>query len=391
MQAGKSWGAIMSFWYPYNDPHEAALRLGVFADQHVGPICGITYSDGRQVALLRRPRTGGGHPATYLNVLCHRGIPAPVAKPHQAPPPGFMQQAEAFAWAVLKINHLAPEDLRADAEAIGAAATKVWRAGRDNIWEPAHRWMIDPRHKSYVDGLGVAMDVVGVIAGVGFFLAFSPALGAVAITTGVAAAVGSGLLLVADGLVWGTEVSGHKDWSEHLENSKAIQWMRIVGTIGALADVAVGGPRALKELQKLGREIDEGLEAAGAMEARMAAARARAGQIRRAHPDKANKLRHQANVIARDAAEHRAKLQQVARRGHLQAARDLGAGYGATPVGAGLFAGSPPSMLLTERQRHADEVFLHSMEAKLHPLEPHGGMPRDAHLEMRVSFLKRAR
>lgn len=380
----------MSFWYPYRDGHEATTRLSAFADSHVGLGCGITWSDGQQVALLRAAHAGGGA-AHYLNVLCHRGLPPPPPAVKPVPPPTFLHEAEEFAWSVLKRTHLTPDDLKADAQAAGhameAGAAKVYRAGRDNIWEPVHRWMIDPRHKSYADGFGVAMDVVGVIAGAAFFIGFAPEIGALAVATGVAAAGGSALLLIADGMTWGAEITGNKDFSERWENSRVVQWMRIVGTVGALSDIAVGGPRALKDVHKLGKEIEEGLELAGQAEERMAQARASARQINRAHPDKANKLRHQANVIAKQAAEHRASAHAATVRRAVVGARDAGASYVATPVGAALFAGSPPSMLLTKAQQGVDRKYLELVEAKRHPIEPEGGMPRDAHLEVRVSAL----
>ena len=104
-----------------------------------------------------------------------------------------------------------------NAQAQQAASQAMFNAVRDDVWEPAHRFML--RHKQGADLAGVVIDAVGVFAGVAFVIALSPEIGALAVVTGVAAAVGSGVLLVADGAVYATEATGHKELIYNLYES----------------------------------------------------------------------------------------------------------------------------------------------------------------------------
>ena len=80
------------FWYPYAGSGDAALRLARFVDHQFGPACGITWSDGRRVAMLRKPRIAGGH-GKILNVL-RTHVPPPPKRP--AGTVGFAPRAKAL-------------------------------------------------------------------------------------------------------------------------------------------------------------------------------------------------------------------------------------------------------------------------------------------------------
>ena len=54
------------FWYPYLNAEDAAARLGRFVNHTHGRGCGITWSDGYHVTVLRQPQMVKGH-GTYLN------------------------------------------------------------------------------------------------------------------------------------------------------------------------------------------------------------------------------------------------------------------------------------------------------------------------------------
>jgi hypothetical protein len=45
---------MAGFWYPYADFSEARSRLTGFADATVGPQCGISFSDGINICVVRQ-------------------------------------------------------------------------------------------------------------------------------------------------------------------------------------------------------------------------------------------------------------------------------------------------------------------------------------------------
>lgn len=375
---GGGTGKMAGFWSPYADMHEAATRIGRFADKAFGPGCGIFFSDGRSVALLRRAHLDAHGAGRYLNVLCTH-----ISAPH--PPPagpaaasGFRARAERFFGEFLQASGEAElTNARLQHEAAEAAIKAV----HDKVWEPAHNYLL--AHKKFADGVGVAADVLGVFAGAVFVVALGPevvgALGLAAVATGISAALGSTLLLVADGRVFIPEIMGDEETSRRVENQPFTQWARIIGTAMTLVDIPVGGPRALVEVGRRGGEARVALSAARKSDTMAEAARARAAGVvhPRKHPTEVQRWRHRANVLARQAEHHRTEAESLANRMRWVAGRDVGASFVATPTGTALLVGSPPSMVLSAKQKEADEAF------KL--LEPEHGMPADIRLEMRTS------
>lgn len=366
-------------FYPYANVQDAASRIGRFAERVAGPGCGLTWSDGTTVALLRRAQAAGGH-GTYLNVL-RRHVSAPPPPP---PPPakatGFLAHAEAIFWRAMELEG---EAELANAEIQMAGARAMTEAVRDNIWEPAHQYLL--RHKKVADGVGVAVDVIGVIAGAAFVIALTPELGALAIVTGAAAGIGSLVLLAADGYVFVPELLGDEAKSQRHENAQWVQWARIVGTAMTLIDLPVGGVRALAEVGKLGREAHAALTEARSSDGLAALARERAAQIHHPakHPGPVNRRLHRAKVLARQAEAQRQTAHELTNKMRVVAARDVTASFVATPVGTALIVGSPPAIILSERQAKADENYLKS-------LEPEKGMPHDVNLEVRASAVGKA-
>ena len=368
----------MDFWYPYRGLQDASGRIGPFADKALGPSCGISWSDGRQVAVLRSAQPAGDGSAQWFNILRYQ-VSAPPPPPKPSQPSGFVAKAEAFFWSVMQTEG---EAEMAQAQADQAAGDLLYRGVRDNVWEPAHKFLM--RHKVLADGIGVAIDVVGVVAGIAFVIGFAPEIGLVAAVTGFAAAGGSLLLAGADGAVFATEATGHKELSEKIEGSKITQWARIAGTVMTLVDLPVGGVKSLTEVRSLKIEASEASEAASHFDQAAAAARERVGAIRNPgkHPGPVAYRMRRAKKLAQQAEQHRQHAAALTHSARVKAGRDSSAAFGATPAGAALLAAAPPAMLLSQTQKAADNAYNKS-------LEPEGGMPHDVKLEVRISKLQK--
>lgn len=76
---------MTNFWYPYSGLPEATRRLGIFADRAVSPTCGISFSDGQSISVVRLPRADSANGALWLNVL----------REHIAAPPPRRRKATA--------------------------------------------------------------------------------------------------------------------------------------------------------------------------------------------------------------------------------------------------------------------------------------------------------
>lgn len=87
---------MSGFWHPYSGFPEAQRRLSFFANHTVGSACGITYSDGASLSVIRRPGGGSGY-GQWLNVLRHH-VSAPP--PHRPQTGGVWQKAEHVLGAV---------------------------------------------------------------------------------------------------------------------------------------------------------------------------------------------------------------------------------------------------------------------------------------------------
>ena len=80
------------FWYPYADFEDARRRLTAFADASVGLACGISFSDGRSIGVVRKPATGSEW--LWLNVLAQH-VAAPLPPP--ARPSGMAASARTLS------------------------------------------------------------------------------------------------------------------------------------------------------------------------------------------------------------------------------------------------------------------------------------------------------
>lgn len=268
---------MAGFWYPYAGFVEARSRLIAFANATVGPQCGVSFSDGASINVIRPP-SGTGSTWQWLNILTQH-----VAAPSLPPPTsrGRWGRLKGFFWHAMEIQG---EAALQTSQAQLAMGQMVDQTVETHIWLPVHEFLL--RHKLLADGVGVALDVVGVLAGTVFVITALPEIagatvvvGTAGLVTGLSAAAGSFLLLLADGSVFGLEVSGNKGLAESVESNKTVQWMQIGATVMVLPDVAVGGIRALREIGQLGNEGREAGTASAAAARNVEAARARMGKI----------------------------------------------------------------------------------------------------------------
>ena len=315
---------MAGLWYPYADFSDAQRRLGAFADATIGPQCGISYSDGISIGVVRQP-SGTADSWLWLNVL-RQHVAAPPPPPPK--PRGNWGKLKAWFWHAMEISG---EAQLQQSQAELAEGQAVDDAIEKHIWLPVHEFLI--RHKLLADGVGVALDVVGVVAGIVFIVAAFPeiaggaaVIGGLGIVTGLSAAAGSAVLLGIDGAVFGLEVSGREGRAEELENNKTVQWMRIGATAMLLPDVAVGGARALSEIGKLGNEGRDAV--AGEAEALRNAQTARKRVAKIANPNKhpgpVSRRMRKVKAFER-AAEAQAKaVEEAHNRIRFTALKDLG-------------------------------------------------------------------
>ncbi len=299
-----------------------------------------------------------------------------------------MGKLKAWFWRAMEIEGQAEIQ---SVQAQEAASKAMVAEFQDRVWQPAHEFLL--RHKLAADTAGVALDAVGVAAGIVFLVFVAPELtgaatvgGAIGLATGVSAAAGSFALALIDGATYFAEISGNQALAKGIDDDNTLQWMRIGATLMLLPDIAVGGMRGLREIGKLGREAAEAREAAAAADRAAAEARARVARIHHPdrHPGPVMRRIHKVRAFQR-AAETQARAVDVAsHRLRIIGGRDLALFQGATLAGTGLLSAAPPGVALSPQQNRRDEDYLKS-------LTPRGGMPNDVRLEMRVFGVEKPR
>ncbi|WP_442680174.1 hypothetical protein ACSBM8_02905 [Sphingomonas sp. ASY06-1R] len=365
---------MSGLFYPYKDAQDALAHLAPYADGTVGRGCGISFTDGAHISVLRRPF--GSH--LWLTVW-RRHVAAPRALPSRRQDPSKLQRIEHFFEHAMELYG---QSKLQEAQANLAMAHAVSGFVDRNMWQPTHAFLL--RHRLWADAIGVAADVVGVVAGLTVLIVAGPELALGAAIVAGAATGGSLLLAAIDGTVLGAELAGNDDLVKYIDENDALQWARFAGTIMTLPDVAVGGVQALRDVGKLPGEIHEATTLSHAATEAAEAQRLRAEKISNPakHPAAVQKHLHRANRLATQ-AQAQAKLAHGASRQLFAARLGIVGSFGATPVGASLMAAMPPDVLLTEAQKRRDQATLAAM------VTPEGGMPHDARLDMRVSNISR--
>ncbi len=374
-----------AFWYPYDGFQDARNRLCLFADRAVGPFCGVSFSDGDRLSVLRHPASPPNGQRLWLNVLVQH-ISAPPPLPARSS--GLLGSLKGWFWKAMEIEGQAEIQ---SAQAQLAASQAVGREFRDQVWEPTHEFLI--RHKFAADTAGLALDVVGVMAGVLFLIVAAPELAAAgtlaasaALATGTSAFLGSVVLLGTDGTIYGAAMLGHEAFAAKLEDNSTVQWMRIGASVMLLPDLAVGSVRTLQEIAKLGTEARTLSAGTDTSRELAAAARDRVNEIRNPlrHPGPVNRRLHKVRMLERQAMTQRLAADACMQKVGLMAVRDLGLFQGSTLAGTGLMTAAPPANLLTPAQRQKDELYQKG-------LVPEGGFPPDVKLQVRVISLSGTR
>lgn len=367
------------FWYPYDSFQDARARLCLFADRTAGSFCGVSLSDGDSLSVLRHPASTPNSPRLWLNVLVqHISVPAPVP----AASGGLLGTLKGWFWKAMEIEGQAEIQ---NAQAQLAASQAVGREFRDHVWEPTHEFLI--RHKFAADTAGLALDMVGVVAGGIFLVVAAPelvAVGTVAATvslyTGGSAAAGSVILFVVDGSIYIVDLAAGQARAAKIEDNVAIQWIRIGATLMLLPDFIVGGFRTLLEIGKLSGEAEEAVATSARISRATEEARARVAKIRNPahHPGPVNRRLRKVKVLEQETRAQLQRADAMTSRMRLLAGRDLGLFQGATLAGTGLMTAAPPGVVLSPGQNRRDEEYKNS-------LIPKGGLPRDVRLNVRIT------
>ncbi len=362
---------MSGLFYPYRGAADALAHLGPYADTTIGRGCGISYTDGQQICVLRRPARGQ---RLWLNVW-RRHVASPRPAPSRQGATGFWQNVGHFFEHAIELY--GESEYRRSQADMAASQALVGAVDR-HIWQPTHQWLL--KHKLWADTIAVTADVVGVVAGVVVIIVAGPELAVGAAIVGGTAIVGSAVLALIDGTVLGFELAGQEETVKTIESNEGVQWARIIGTVMTLPDMAVGGVQAVRDISRLPTEINDARAVSRSLTEAAQAKRAEIAKVPHPakNPHKIQQIRTRANKFTRAAADQAKNARKAARV--LKAAR-LGAtgSYGATPTGAALLATLPPDILLSEEQMRRDE------RAKKLSLTPQGGMPRNIRLDMRVS------
>jgi hypothetical protein len=372
---------MTGFWSPYNDFNEARGKLCRLADAAAGPGCGVSLSDGRNIASLRQATTTGGR-SIWMNVLCQH-IAAPQLPGPTPKASGVVGKLKAWFWRAMEIEG---ETEIQNAKSQLAASRLVGQEFRDHVWEPTHEFLL--RHKLLADTAGFALDVVGVAAAVVFVIAAAPELAtaaaagsvmaAVGLATGYSASAGAVVLFGIDGFVYGAEISGQDAIAKQIEDNPTIGWIRIGATIMLLPDLPVGGIRALKEIGQTAGEASDALAGSAKAQRLM-------GNASRDLKNVTNPARHPAEVARQmnrvrqyqaEAAAQTKLVEAANAKIKLLFARDVALFPSATAGGVALMAAAPPDVALSRDQRSRDEEFLHS-------IMPQGGVPKDVRMDIR--------
>ncbi|MGI4800842.1 MAG: hypothetical protein ACRYG8_43835, partial [Janthinobacterium lividum] len=339
---------MAGFWSPYEDFNEARTRLCRLADATAGPGSGVSFSDGRNICVLRQASGSGGR-SLWLNILCqHVAAPPPAAA---APKSGSQGKLKAWFWRAMELEG---ETEIQNAQIQMAGSQAIAQEVRDHVWEPTHEFLL--RHKLMADTVGIALDAIGVAAAVVFVIAAVPELAAAAaagslvaaagLVTGAAASTGALVLFGIDGSIYGAEITGHEAVAKKMEDNPTIGWIRIGATIMLLPDLPVGGIRALKEIGQTASEASEALT-------KTAEAQRLTSNAGRDFRNVTNPSRHPAEVARQLDRVRKYQAEAMAQSRLVDAAnarirllftRDVALFPGATAGGAALMAAAPPDL-----------------------------------------------
>ncbi len=219
---------LSPIWGPFDGPTDAADNLCKFTDLAAGPGLGIVWISSGKMYAIRKPSYNANGEG---EIVAYEFGPIP---PPKAPPPSAGTTVTGwFGWLGAEL---------AKGEAVVKHAVSVVDDSIKHAWK-TNFGMTD--HQS--DGLGVVLDAVGV--GLSFALmSFGPleVLGTIALIGGLA-------LLVADGVAYATEMTGHEDAAKTIKYYTF--WPRCVATVMTLPDAVWGVGKVLADAAEMTTKV----------------------------------------------------------------------------------------------------------------------------------------
>lgn len=233
----------MGDFYPYKDFSEARDYLCRYADEVASPSCGITFGDGRNICVIRKP-SRRAQLSIWMNVLKHDIPPPPPIAPTSVMADStkswFERTGETYNYLAQTEAGIPPDGQYPDSPNLARMAIDKYN-------------QLTADHPLIAGGLLVAGDVLGIVlAGVAIFSGVGLVAGATALIAGAA----SGVLLSYDGAIFYADYSGDSVRARKIEKDSVT--IRTWATVALLIDLPVSGWRALTDLREL--------KAAGAIE-----------------------------------------------------------------------------------------------------------------------------
>ncbi|MGI4793749.1 MAG: hypothetical protein ACRYG8_06610 [Janthinobacterium lividum] len=211
---------LLPDWGIYTGVNDARTFLSRFADHVVGPDVGIVWLSRGAMYPLRAPRRDG---TGFGDVL-------------------------VIDFALDLINHLAPTRWTERLESFFTNAlseigqAQVEQAEANAAMVASIRSMMTEKR---MDGLGVVLDVICVVASIGAVMTGVGVIGLIAFGGGI-------VLLAADGAAFGAEVADNNALAEIIKKKTEI--LRVAAMVASLPDLAYGGVKLLKEMGEV-REL----------------------------------------------------------------------------------------------------------------------------------------
>ena len=345
-------------WGPYRNQPEARSCLGGFADQVLKQPLGVIWSADDDAVWLRSPIYDADGLALTL-LARYDGI----TRPAPPPAPTFVDSVDKFLGGALTQMGQAQIDSAAAQLAAGKATDRF-------VYQHAIKPINDfiNRYEYVKDGVTVAIDVAGVVAGGAAAVALATAGGGLLVTVGLAAGVVAGLaslcLLAEDGRHCWFTLRGDEAGKLALQSTSDFRWIEAVGPLLAIPDLALSGRAALREVAQFAGKADRAAAASAAAAER---SRQAARELREvvADPDQsAPILARAASEAARRAADYQKMLRKAtAANRKLMMAREAVLAYGGTLWGSSLYGYDPPELA----RNAAASLFT--------PRQPSGGLP----------------
>ena len=278
-------GIVSPIWGPFTDPNDAARNLGPFTDQVLGPSFGIAWIAGGKLHTIRPPKYDS---QAYGEIIVFEfaGLPPP-----SAPPPDNGGGIIAwFSHVVTAAKDKVVSEVRAAGQVVENGLARAWQ---NAVGTQEHR----------MDGLGVALDVVGIGASL-VLMSFGPleVLGAVAL-------IGGAALLVMDGASYVSEIAGNDKTADNIKHFTF--YPRCLATLATLPDAVWGVGKVVLDAGEMGLKVARSVSTAdrAAADASRVTAAARTTQTEIQASKAASLARRYAQIG--EAAQRRASAAQA--------------------------------------------------------------------------------